>query len=262
MTEAQVEIYVGGIVGYLSFGGSSSSPLMLTASGTANVSGEGINVGGLVGYVPLTASAYLSKCHTEMQITANSGNTSAYAGGLIGHNNSSITITDSYATGDVTVSGSSVAYAGGLVGGSYGAITVADSYATGDVTASGSSHAYVGGLVGYAISITVRNAYSSSAVSAEGGGTVYVGGLAGYVGNVSLENAHWLKSAETDAVYAVGYSSNLGVPTSIGSTSHTILDEFYTLADTLNAGREVPVWEHTGESTLPSLITGDDESAE
>ena len=296
VTEAQVEIYVGGIVGYLSSGGSSSSPLMLTASGTANVSGEGINVGGLVGYVSLTASAYLSKCHTEMQITANSGNTSAYAGGLIGYNNSSITIiTDSYATGDVTASGSYDAYAGGLVGDGYGTIT--DSYATGDVTASSSSSAYAGGLVGrsngaitvadsYATGnvsasglytyckvsagglvglasfITVRNAYSSSAVSAESGNTVYVGGLIGNVGNsVNLENAHWLKSADTDAAYAVGYSLNLGVPTSIGSTSHAILDEFYALADTLNAGREVPVWEHTGENTLPSLITGDNESA-
>ena len=111
-------------------------------------------------------------------------------------------------------------------------------------------------------SVIVRNAYSSSAVSAEGGRTVHVGGLIGYVSDsVNLENAHWLKSAETDAVYAVGYSDSLGVPTSIGSTSHAILDEFYTLADTLNAGREVPVWEHTGENTLPSLITGDDESA-
>ena len=294
VTEAQVEIYVGGIVGYLSSGGSSSSPLMLTASGTANVSGEGINVGGLVGYVSLTAYAYLSKCHTEMQITANSGNTSAYAGGLIGHSSSSITITDSYATGDVTASGSydayagglvgdghgtitdsyatgdvtasssSSAYAGGLMGRSNGAITVADSYATGNVSASSNNNnSYAGGLVGFASSITVRNAYSSSAVSAESGNTVYVGGLVGYVINsVSLENAHWLKSADTDAAYAVGYSDSLGVPTSIGSTSHAILGEFYALADTLNAGREVPVWEHTGENTLPSLITSDDESAE
>ena len=322
VTEAQVEIYVGGIVGYLSSSDSSSSPLTLTASGTIRVSGaHEVYVGGLVGRA--SSSAYLSKCHTEMQITAiggstyagglvgfsrmdttitdsyatgnvtASGSSSAYVGGLVGVGDS--TITDSYATGDVTASGSSHAYVGGLVGGSYGAITVADSYATGDVTASGSSYAYAGGLVGvgdstitdsyatgnvsasclstysevsagglvgYATSITVRNAYSSSAVSAEGGGTVYAGGLAGYVSNsVNLENAHWLKSADTDAVYAVGYSDSLGVPTSIGSTSHAVLDEFYALADTLNAGREVPVWEHTGENTLPSLIYGDDESA-
>ena len=292
VTEAQVEIYVGGIVGYLSSGGSSSSPLTLTASGTISVSGaHEVYVGGLVGRASL--SAYLSKCHTEMQITA-IGSSSAYAGGLVGDGygtitdsyaignvtvsgdyayaggligrNSSITITDSYAIGNVTASGSYYAYVGGLVGGSNGAITVAASYATGNLSASDLStysEVSAGGLVGYATSITMRNAYSSSAVSAEGGGTVYAGGLAGYVSDsVNLENAHWLKSAETDAVYAVGYSDSLGVPTSIGSTSHTILDEFYALADTLNAGREVPVWEHTGENTLPSLITGDDESAE
>ena len=331
VTEAQDEVYVGGIVGYLSSGGSSSSPLMLTASGTANVSGEGyaVYIGGLVGYI--YSNINLSNCHTEMQITANSGNTytyagglvgkssiirltitdsyatgdvtasgssDAYAGGLIGHSNSSITITDSYATGDVTAtsnssynsyasgligyggdtititgsyatgdvtaSGSNNAYAGGLLGYSWRDTTITDSYATGDVTASGSYDAYAGGLVGQGGGTTVRNAFSSSAVSAESGNTaVYVGGLVGYVsGRVSLENAHWLKSADTDAVYAVGYSNSLGVPTSIGSTSHAVLDEFYALADTLNAGREVPVWEHTGENTLPSLITGDDESAE
>ena len=358
VTEAQVEVYVGGIVGYLSSSDSSSSPLTLTASGTISVSSvHAVYVGGLMGHA--SSSAYLSKCHTEMQIAASggsfnevkvgglmgqgsgiitdsyaTGNVSAsssttsyaggligysdgsttitdsyatgnvsckesssdsyaggligrinssttitdsyatgnvsckegsydsYAGGLIGRINSSTTITDSYATGNVSASSSWTSYAGGLIGYGNYSTTITDSYATGDVTASGSdSHA--GGLVGDASSITVRNAYSSSAVSAEGGETVYAGGLAGYVDNsVNLENAHWLKSADTDAVYAVGYSDSLGVPTSIGSTSHAVLDEFYALADTLNAGREVPVWEHTGENTLPSLINGDDESAE
>ena len=325
VTEAQSEVYSGGIVGYLSFESSSSSPLTLSASGTISVSGgNNVYVGGLVG---TSSGAYLSKCHTEMQITA-IGSSSAHAGGLIGYNKN-ITIADSYATGNVTVSDSSSACAGGLIGynndyitiadsyatgnvtassapysasaggligdkdggyitiadsyatgnvtassASYSAsaggligdgsgITITDSYATGNVTASASDDTYAGGLIGYSQgTITVRNAYSSSAVSSEGGRTVYAGGLAGNVDNVSIENAHWLKSADTDVIYAVGYSNSLGVPASIGSTSHAILDEFYTLADTLNAGREAPVWEHTGENTLPSLINGDDESAE
>ena len=102
VTEAQDGIYVGGIVGYLSSGGSSASPLTLTASGTANVLGRDnlVYVGGLVGHT--SSRAYLSKCHTEMQITA-SGSFSVYAGGLVG--NGCDTITDSYATGDVTASG-------------------------------------------------------------------------------------------------------------------------------------------------------------
>lgn len=290
VTEAQVEVYVGGIVGYLSSGGSSSSPLTLTASGTISVSSVNeVYVGGLVGRA--SSSAYLSKCHTEMQITAigshtcagglvgygdgiindscttgdfiANGTDSAYSGGLIGKNNGGTTITRSFTTANVTTIGNTEASVGGLVG--WGYARISDCYTTGNMTADAGStygRSYAGGLIGYGIdTTTVRNAYSSSAVSAEGGGTVYVGGLAGYVDNVSLENAHWLKSAETDAVYAVGYSNSLGVPTSIGSTSHAVLDEFYTLADTLNAGRKVPVWEHTGENTLPSLINGDDESA-
>ena len=323
VTDAEAATYAGGIAGYLSFNGSSSSPLALTASGTVNIVVAGsAYAGGLVGYnyynITITDSystgnvttsnnnndSYagglvgynyynitITDSYSTGNVTASSNNNNsyagglvgyslssstvtdsyatgnvtvsggyAYAGGLIGYNSGSIPITDSYATGDVTASSSSDAYAGGLVGYSWSS-TITDSYATGDVTASGSSSAYAGGLIGYGGDTTVRNAYSSSAVSAEGGGTVRVGGLAGCVDNVSIENAHWLKSADTDAAYAVGYSDSLGVPTSIGSTSHAILDEFYTLADTLNAGREAPVWEHTGENTLPSLITGDDESA-
>ncbi len=290
VTDAQVEAYVGGIVGYLSSGGSSSSPLTLNASGTISVSSvHAVYVGGLVGRA--SSSAYLSKCHTEMQITAvgsytcagglvgygNSiindscttgdvianGTGEAYSGGLIGKNNGTTTITRSFTTANVTTIGNTEASVGGLVG--WGYARISDCYTTGNMTADAGStygRSYAGGLIGYGSDTTVRNAYSSSAVSAEGGGTVYVGGLAGCVNNVSIENAHWLKSADTDAVYAVGYSDSLGVPTSIGSTSHAILDEFYTLADTLNAGREVPVWKHTGENTLPSLIYGDDESAE
>ena len=258
VTEAQGEVHVGGIVGYLSSGGSSSSPLTLTASGTISVSGGNVYVGGLVG---TSSGAYLSKCHTEMQITA-IGSYSASAGGLIG-DGYDITITDSYATGNVTVSDSSSAYAGGLIGDNNGYITIADSYATGNVTASDSSFAYAGGLIGDGYDITITDSYATGNVTASASDDTYAGGLVGYVDNsVNLENAHWLKSADTDAVYAVGYSDSLGVPTSIGSTSHAVLDEFYALADTLNAGREVPVWEHTGENTLPSLINGDDESAE
>ena len=328
VTDAEDETYAGGIAGYLSFNGSSSSPLTLTASGSVNIVVAGsAYAGGLVGYS--SNNITITDSYATGNVTASSNNSYSYAGGLVGYSRSGNTITNSYATGNVTASSSySSSYAGGLVGyysqsdstitdsystgnvttsinnnGSYAgglvgwciSTIITDSYSTGNVTASGYySHAgglvgysqsdstitdsyatgnvtasdnigdcYAGGLVGSASSITVRNAYSSSAVSAESGNTVYVGGLVGYVSDsVNLENAHWLKSADTDAVYAVGYSDSLGVPTSIGSTSHTILDEFYALADTLNAGREVPVWEHTGENTLPSLIIGGDESAE
>ena len=218
--------YAGGIAGYLAYGGS-DAPLTLAASGDITVS----------------ASAEV------------------YAGGLVGHGDYYLTITESYATGSVTNSGSSSGiYAGGLVGyGSFG-ITITDSYATGNVTSSESYHSYAGGLVGYGNDdLTVLNSYSASCVSAE----AYAGGLVGYVsGRLTLENAHWFSGEGTAAEYAVGYSEDLGIPTSIGSTAHESLAEFYSLADALNAGREDAVWEHKGEDTLPTLIEKDKENEE
>ena len=60
----------------------------------------------------------------------------------------------------------------------------------------------------------------------------------------------------------MGHSDSLGIPTSIGSTRHNSVEEFHTLADALNAGREEPVWEHKDENTLPTLIEKTQESEE
>ena len=258
--------YAGGLVGYGSSVTISDSYATGDVTATSNGShvSRGAYVGGLVGY---GSSVTISDSYATGAVTATDNSTFdsyAYAGGLVGYCYSNVTISDSYATGAVTATSSDITYAGGLVGYCDNNVTIGDSYATGDVTATSSSYsAYAGGLVGRANgSVTIRNSYSSSLLSAEGK-TAYAGGLTGYVSDsVSLENAHWLKSADTDAVYAIGYSNSLGVPTSIGSTSHALIEEFYTLADTLNAGREVPVWEHTGENTLPSLISGEGELVE
>ena len=280
--DAQAETNVGGIVGYLSYGGS-DAPLTLAASGDITVSASAdVYAGGLVGY-----GYDLTITHSYTMGSVTSSGSSSYAGGLVGKGDYNIitgsnatgsvtstctyyyshagglvgdgydlTITDSYATGDVTSSGSP-SYAGGLVGDGYD-LTITDSYATGNVTSSGSS-SYAGGLVGYGYDLTVRNSYSASCVSAE----TYAGGLAGYVsGRLTLENVHWFSGEGTAAEYAVGWSDDLGIPTSIGSTAHESLEEFYVLADALNAGREDAVWEHKGEDTLPTLIEKDKENEE
>lgn len=104
---------------------------------------------------------------------------------------------------------------------------------------------------------------SRGAVAESERGNVYIGGIAGYVrGSLTLENAHWYGSEGTAAEYAVGYSDSLGIPTSIGGTRHNSVEEFYTLADALNAGREEPMWEHKGENTLPTLIEKTQENEE
>ena len=293
--DAQAETNAGGIVGYLSYGGSASAPLKLTTHGSITVSSSGdVYAGGLVGYS--SGSLYLSASQATGEVLSMStSGTFSHAGGLVG-DGYTVTVTDSYATGNVTSTGTSThSHAGGLVGDGY-TVTVTDSYATGNVTSTGTSTSscvgglvgdgstvtvtdsyatgnvtsvsrygsYIGGLVGYSNDVTVRNFYSVSCVSAEiENGNVYIGGLAGYVGgSLTLENAHWYGGEGTAAEYAVGYSDSLGIPTSIGSTRHNAVEEFYTLADTLNAGREEPVWEHKGEGTLPTLIEKTQENEE
>ena len=319
--DARAETNVGGIVGYLAYGGSQSEPMTLRHSGSitvtvdTSVDGNNARVGGLIGYAntsvylsstshhdDITVSARdtylggligagdtnLTACSTNGSLTAKAAYTS-YAGGLVGNGSSTVTdsyatgdvtstgndsragglvgegntvtVTDSYATGDVTSTGND-SRAGGLVGN--GNSTITDSYATGSVTSTSTSTGYyfsrAGGLVGDGYTVTVRNSYFVSCVSAEGeSGNVHIGGIAGYVdSSLTLENAHWYGGDGTAAEYAVGYSNSLGIPTSIGSTRHNSVEEFYTLADVLNAGREEPVWEHTGVNTLPTLIVRTD----
>ena len=106
------------------------------------------------------------------------------AGGLAGYNTSSGSITNSYATGNVSAtvtststSSSSRAYAGGLVG--YNSGDILNSYATGDVSAtatstSTSSYAYAGGLVGLGGgSITNCYRYSGQTFYRKRGSTTY-----------------------------------------------------------------------------------------
>ena len=261
--DAQSETNVGGIVGYIAYSDSESEPMTLHHKGTITVTvdisadGNNAKVGGVIGYGYWDTPVCLSSSSHDGDITASARDT--WLGGLIGEGYS--TITDSYTTGNVMSTSHSYSHAGGLVGA--GNSTITDSYATGNVTSTSNyEYSRAGGLVGEGDSVTVRNSYSSSCVNAESeNGNVYIGGLAGYVGgSFTLENAHWYGGDGTAAEYAIGYSETLGISTSRGSTRHNSVEEFYTLADVLNAGREEPVWEHTGVNTLPTLIVRTDEN--
>ena len=105
-------------------------------------------------------------------ISCDSSSSYTYSGGLVGYNDDG-TITNCYATGDVSSSSSSsgycYSYAGGLVGyNSYGSMT--NCYATGDVSSGSSysyssSYSYAGGLVGDNHSGTITDCYAMGDVS-------------------------------------------------------------------------------------------------
>ena len=239
--ETAVETYVGGLCGY-----SSLSITESYATGSVTATGDSsIYAGGLCGY----SSSTITESYATGSVTA--AGYSAYAGGLCGRLSDYATITDNYATGSVTATGNSYTYAGGLCGYLFHNTTITDCYATGSVTATGNSYTYAGGLVGYCDSARIKNSYSLSIVKCDD----KKGAIAGYAkSNSSFTNVHWLVNEESDAVYAVGYDENLGIPTNTGTIKHTDVSDFYTLADTLNEGREEAVWENKDNSSLPTLI--------
>ena len=115
-----------------------------------------------------------------------------YTGGLVGGTRG--TITNSYATGDVTGTGD---YTGGLAGYTYGTIT--NSYATSSVTGTD----YTGGLVGwYGYDGTVTNSYATGDVTGTGDCT---GGLVGCAdGSSAVTNSYSTGSVTGTGNYTGG----------------------------------------------------------
>lgn len=156
-------------------------------------------------------------------------------GGLVGLNWNG-TITNSYATGNV----SGDEYVGGLVGGNGGGIM--NSYAVGKV----SGKQYVGGLVGYNADGTITNSYATGEIS----GDWYVGGLVGFnvdgitnsyaTGNVSGQKWYigglvgYNETGDIANSYATGNVSGIGdvgglVGVNVGGT---ILSSYYNIETT------------------------------
>ena len=108
------------------------------SSSAGTVSGDSIQTGGLVG--TNEDEGAITGSHSSASVTVNP---SDRVGGLTGRNH--CTITQRYATGDVTGTGSGNGRMGGLVGWNEGG-NISRSYASGNVTSSWSN---AGGLVGH-----------------------------------------------------------------------------------------------------------------
>ena len=252
-------VYAGGLVG--DFDSNDNTLTSCYATGDITVTSDGsVYVGGLAG--DFGTGNTLTSCYATGDMTVTS-KFYVYVGGLVGYFDSNdSTFTSCYATGDMTVTSDDSVYAGGLAGWFYSSSTFTSCYATGDMTVTSDGSVYAGGLVGCILysDSTVMYSYSVSEiiiVSPDDGtrnGKLYLGGIVGYAGEVTLTGVHWLTFAENPVDYAVGYNDELGIPTNIGATKHVTIEEFYTLADSLNGGSEVPVWEHKTENSLPTLI--------
>jgi hypothetical protein len=154
----------GGIVGRTS--GSGTVLNNLHVSGV--ISGNDAHIGGIVGYLRGTIRNSSSTC-TILSI-------SSVVGGLCGSSiNSSNLISNCSSHGDITGSNA----IGGLIGSNIG--TISNSYATGNVTATGSGAA--GGFAGFLnTGSQIYNCYASGNVTATGDDA------GGFVGKVTLTN--------------------------------------------------------------------------
>ncbi|QCB44907.1 GLUG motif-containing protein [Hydrogenophaga sp. PAMC20947] len=196
--------YTGGLVG-------SNNGTISESHATGIVSGK-TNVGGLVGYNGSRISdSYATGSVTATGVPLGFGSNLSAFGGLVGSNDSG-TISNSYATGNVTFATSlAVVSLGGLVG-SNDSGTISDSYATGIV----SGKRNVGGLVGSnSTNGTISDSYATGKVN----GNEYTGGLVG---------SNSTNGTISDS-YATGIvSGNLFTGGLVGFNSGTISDSYAT----------------------------------
>ena len=264
-------IFGGGLIGYLEKSTFQTAGSISNSYATGNVSITGRGycycVGGLIGYGDVELFNSYATGNISI-ITSDPYGNGQNVGGLIGFGG--IKVLDSFATGDISVespeSDHSSLRVGGLIGemrsklGNNPVLTISNSYATGKISITGGVYS-TGGLIGIISSDfggvihNISNSYANVITNDNGVGTT--GGIVGIVGSntkIAINNLHWMKNAGSGAEYAVGYCDSLGVPTNMGTTKHTDITDFYTLADTLNEGQEEAVWENKDENSLPTLI--------
>jgi len=164
--------YGGGLVGY------ASVTLAITssyASGNVTSGGSDGGGGGSGG-----GCGNWTNCGSRVNGGSGVGG-NGHGGGLVGYVSTTLAVTNSYASGNVTGSGSGRKYSGGLVGYAATALSITNSYTSGNVTGTGSND-YGGGLAGYANNTsTITNSYASGNVTNNG----YNGGLVGYANAAS-----------------------------------------------------------------------------
>ncbi|MBT4789975.1 MAG: hypothetical protein HON90_00265 [Halobacteriovoraceae bacterium] len=161
---------VGGVLGSANGNGTS---VMSGLYSEGSITATGDSIGGLIGvsWHPITNSFSAATVRGVNNV-----------GGLVGLFSDDAadpeTITNSYAIGDVYGSGSDV---GGLVGQADSMVSISTSWASGDVRGNNN----VGGLVGYSFA-DISDSFSHSSAHTPTGGLGNVGGLIGYSDGATL----------------------------------------------------------------------------
>ena len=171
-----------------------ASAASISSLGLENISISGQDyTGGLVG---TNYNSVISECYTTGKVSGTNK-----VGGLVGLNDVSSTINNSFATGPVSSSSND---AGGLVGINDNS-TISNSFATAAVNGSEK----VGGLVGNNTSSNTQNCYATGTVN----GTTWTGGLCGVNLQGTLTNNYYdtqtTRMGDVGCGYSTGTIANL-----------------------------------------------------
>ncbi len=226
---ASSKINVGGLVGFLSVGG---TIVASSTTGNAHSASENANVGGLVGALNGGGNIVASYATGKVSGTV--------SGGLVG--NSSGIIIASFARGDVVGTALGLDYIGGLVG-SNGGVIIA-SHASGNIDAGGGSSDFAGGLAGYlrfSDSKVVASIATGSVTKGSGATNTSVGALVGSRNSITVLPI---------ASYGFGAVPTMGTTVNPDDTAHPSVTSAagLTLANVDNANNNR--WNLKGEKTL------------
>ena len=197
--------YTGGLVGYINAGTS-----IRACSASGNVTGSSDCVGGLVGIGE--GAVTISNCSASGDVTGGEN----MVGGLVGciySDGESAIIRQCFATGNVT----GVHWTGGLLGRAYGMTTITNCFASGEVTAP--TGECVGGLIGYAyIDVMISHCSAFGNVS---GGDLCVGGFIGWNDSGSMSGCS--ASGDVSGTERVGgFAGETGGPISACSAAGNV----------------------------------------
>ena len=138
----------------------------------------------------ISSYGYASECYSWGTVTAE-GNTSAFAGGIVGVNEDSTTMC--YSIGNVSAKPSAGASYSGGIAGSDNAGSISSCYAVGNISGvsiSSAFHTYAGGIAGTGDNISKCFAFSGSVVTSGEGGIIHIGRVVGEGNSLSDNKAN------------------------------------------------------------------------
>lgn len=219
--------------------------------------GSYAGVGGLIGKI--TGPTTIQGCGVSGAVTY-SGSSYGYVGGLVGYFNGKCTIKESYSRAKIeNKSSNSSSTAGGFLGQTSGnyTLSVTDCYASGDVTAAGGR---AGGFTGYVYCSnrnkhTYTNCYAAGTVTASAGngfGFAYSYASTGY----SFTNCYYNNTANSEGCN----KTDSAAAAITGKTAEELkglageLGEAYQKdAASINGGYPILTWQYNDPNATPTV---------